>query len=142
MGINWGTRAGGGIGEMMVETSLSSGDARDEDSAILWYQRSAYDFVFFLVIIIILLNIVFGIIIDTFSDLRSQRDEKEKNARTMCFVCGIGRDRFDQEGETDFKSHCEWEHNKWHLLFYLIHCQAMKESDPENINAYEHYVLD
>ena len=29
------------------------------------------------------MNIVFGIIIDTFSDLRSQRDEKTRNMQTV-----------------------------------------------------------
>ena len=48
---------------------------RFDDISLDWYYRSAYDFIFFPLIIIILMNIVFGIIIDTFSDLRSQRDE-------------------------------------------------------------------
>ena len=39
--------------------------------------RAVFDFLFFLIIIIIIMNIVFGIIIDTFSDLRSQRDVRK-----------------------------------------------------------------
>ena len=80
-------------------------------------------------------------IIDTFSDLRSQRDEKTSNKETTCFICGIGRDQFDQEGLTDFKRHCAYEHNKWHYLFYLIHCQLLNEEEPDDINAYERFVL-
>lgn len=145
--VNLGMRAGGGIGEEMEGVDLldippeGPSPYRFADISLGWYYRSAFDFIFFLLIIIILMNIVFGIIIDTFSDLRSQRDEKTRNMQTMCFVCGIGRDRFDQEGETDFKKHCEFEHNKWHYLFYLIHCQQMSEEEPDNINAYERLVL-
>ena len=136
--VNWGTRAGGGIGENMAEIGLS-----DSNGSVspMWFRRSIYDFTFFLIIIIIMLNIVFGIIIDTFSDLRSQRDEKTNNMLTTCFICGIGRDQFDQEGATDFKRHCEYEHNKWDYLFYLIHCQNMSEYDSDDLNAYERYVL-
>ena len=136
--INWGTRAGGGIGENMAEIDLTGDDGLPQG---MWFQRSLFDFLFFLIIIIIILNIVFGIIIDTFSDLRSQRDEKTNNMLTTCFICGIGRDQFDQEGETDFKRHCDFEHNKWDYLFYLIHCQQMKEEEPDDLNAYERYVL-
>ena len=59
----------------------------------------------------------------------------------MCFICGIGRAQFDQEGQTDFQRHCEYEHNKWHYLFYLIHCQLLAEEEPDDINAYERFVL-
>ena len=143
--INWGTRSGGGIGETMADPDLWSSTPSDEDGhwdiMSEWYLRASFDFLFFLIIIIIIMNIVFGIIIDTFSDLRSQRDEKTKNKTTMCFICGIGRDQFDQEGQTDFKRHCTYEHNKWHYLFYLIHCQLLQEECPDDINAYERFVL-
>lgn len=145
--VNWGMRAGGGIGEEMESVPLldippeGPSPYRFSDISFDWYYRSAFDFIFFLLIIIILMNIVFGIIIDTFSDLRSQRDEKTRNKQTTCFICGIGRDRFDQEGETDFKKHCEFEHNKWDYLFYLIHCQLIAEEEPDSINAYERLVL-
>jgi hypothetical protein len=145
--INWGTRSGGGIGETMPDPSIWN-EERDIDAGVtdwsiawIWLIRSLFDFLFFLIIIIIIMNIVFGIIIDTFSDLRSQRDEKTSNKKTMCFICGIGRDQFDQEGQTDFQRHCEYEHNKWHYLFYLIHCQLLAEEEPDDINAYERFVL-
>ena len=145
--INWGTRSGGGIGETMPDPTLweSEPSIGGLDGKWVWNTawlvRSLFDFMFFLIIIIIIMNIVFGIIIDTFSDLRSQRDEKTKNMLTMCFICGIGRDKFDQEGQTDFKRHCEYEHNKWHYLFYLIHCQLLVEEFPDDVNAYERFVL-
>ena len=76
-----------------------------------------------------------------YSDLRSQRDEKTSNKESTCFICGIHRDQFDQDGQTDFKRHCAYEHNKWHYLFYLIHCQLLDEETPDDINAYERFVL-
>ena len=115
--INLGMRSGGGIGDMMNSPDLwmvtPTDSNADWQEYVNWFSRAIFDFLFFLIIIIIIMNIVFGIIIDTFSDLRSQRDEKTLNQTTMCFICGIGRDQFDQDGQTDFKSHCSYEHNKW-----------------------------
>ena len=46
-----------------------------------------FDMGYFLLIIIMLLNIIFGIIIDTFADLRNIEEEKEKDKKEKCFIC-------------------------------------------------------
>ena len=136
--IDQGTRNGGGIGDVLNPVSLEPGP--DGGGAGEWYKRSFYDLSFFILIIIILLNIIFGIIIDTFSDLRSQKEAKEDCKASMCFICGIERTKLDQDGN-GFVAHCETEHNKWHYLYYLIHCQYMKQIEPDDMNTYELYVL-
>lgn len=57
-----GVRAGGGIGEWIKQ-------AVREDSPYYWY-RMAFDLLYFVLVVVVLLNIVFGIIIDTFAELR------------------------------------------------------------------------
>lgn len=47
-----------------------------------------YDLLFFFVVIIIVLNLIFGVIIDTFADLRSEKQKKEEILKTTCFICG------------------------------------------------------
>eukprot|EP00945_MAST-04E_sp_MAST-4E-sp1_P005254 g5254.t1 len=138
--INMGVRSGGGIGDVLAEPSLDDADIKTAGAEGLWYKRAGYDMIFFLVVIIILLNIIFGIIIDTFSDLRSQKEAKEDCKQNMCFICGVDRNRLDQEG-SGFNEHVEREHNKWHYLFYLIHCQLTKETEPDDMNTFELYVL-
>ena len=64
-----GIRAGGGIGEALGHLN------RESDH---YWLRVFFDLSFFLVVIICLLNIVFGIIIDTFADLRDKRNELRK----------------------------------------------------------------
>lgn len=39
-------------------------------------------------VIIIVLNLIFGVIIDTFADLRSEKQKKEEVLKTTCFICG------------------------------------------------------
>ena len=62
--INHGLRNGGGIGDVLTR-------ARASDPMYLF--RFVYDLLFFFLVIIITLNIVFGIIIDTFADLREKK---------------------------------------------------------------------
>jgi len=61
-------RQGGGVGEALGEVPLS-----DQEN---YNKRYFFDLFYFLIIIIMLLNIIFGIIIDTFADLRDQKTLK------------------------------------------------------------------
>jgi len=58
----------------------------------LFYMRVLFDLsFFFLVIIIIIQNLVFGVIIDTFADLRTEKNKDEDMTRNTCFICGENR---------------------------------------------------
>ena len=50
--------------------------------------RVIYDLLFFFIVIIIVLNLIFGVIIDTFADLRSEKQQKEEILKNTCFICG------------------------------------------------------
>lgn len=50
--------------------------------------RVIYDLLFFFIVIIIVLNLIFGVIIDTFADLRSEKQQKETDLKNTCFICG------------------------------------------------------
>ena len=56
----------------------------------LFLFRMLYDLTFFfLVIVIIIQNLVFGVIIDTFSDLRAEKNKEEDMIKNTCFICGM-----------------------------------------------------
>lgn len=57
----------------------------------LFPARVVYDLLFFFIVIIIVLNLIFGVIIDTFADLRSEKQKKEEILKTTCFICGEAR---------------------------------------------------
>ena len=67
--INVGMRSGGGIGEVMGYPNYIDGKQ-------LYLFRSVVDFAFFFSIIIIVLEIIFGLIVDSFGELRELRDIK------------------------------------------------------------------
>lgn len=54
----------------------------------LFAARVVYDLLFYFIVIIIVLNLIFGVIIDTFADLRSEKQKKEEILKTTCFTCG------------------------------------------------------
>ena len=80
--LNEGLRNGGGIGDMLKPKSVQES---------LFAFRVIYDLLFFFIVIIITLNLIFGVIIDTFADLRAEKNENEENRRNTCFICGLDR---------------------------------------------------
>lgn len=67
--VNYGLRNGGGIGD-----STQAIDPMNETSE--YVAKFFFDIVFFVFINVISLNIIFGIIIDTFADMRQKNDDR------------------------------------------------------------------
>ena len=64
--LNFGLRAGGGIGDFLPSNSYFN------ESKEVYYLRALNDLSFFMIIILLFFNIIFGIIIDTFASLRDE----------------------------------------------------------------------
>lgn len=131
--VNYGVRGGGGIGEFLPTQTAVPENAQG------FYFRSLYDLSFFLLVITILLNIIFGIIIDTFAQLRDIDLSIINDTKNTCFICGIDKAVFDKDTEQGFEYHQEMDHNVWKYLYFIIH---LKEIDPTDLNGTESYILD
>jgi len=107
-----------------------------KDPLYVW--QLVYAFLFWALIIIILLNIIFGIIIDTFGELRTAHLAIKQNMENTCFICRSDRFVLDTKGG-GFESHVKSEHNMWHYLFAIIH---IREKDRNDYNGWEDYVAD
>uniref|UniRef100_A0A4W4FAS1 Inositol 1,4,5-trisphosphate receptor n=1 Tax=Electrophorus electricus TaxID=8005 RepID=A0A4W4FAS1_ELEEL len=125
--LNHGLRNGGGIADILRKPS------KDEP---MFAARVVYDLLFFFVVIIIVLNLIFGVIIDTFADLRSEKQGKEEILKTTCFICGLERDKFDNK-TVSFEEHIKSEHNMWHYLYFLV---LVRVKDPTEYTGPESYV--
>jgi len=66
--VNYGLRMGGGMGEFLPPQTYAPVNKQ------AYYIRLVYDLTFFLIVITILLNVIFGMIIDAFAQLRTERD--------------------------------------------------------------------
>ncbi|KAI7808035.1 putative inositol 1 [Triplophysa rosa] len=125
--LSHGLRSGGGVGDVLRKPS------KEER---LFAARVVYDLLFFFLVIIIVLNLIFGVIIDTFADLRSEKQRKEEVLKTTCFICGLERDKFDNKTVT-FEEHIKEEHNLWHYLFFIV---LVRVKDSTEYTGPESYV--
>ncbi|KAF2077069.1 hypothetical protein CYY_001636 [Polysphondylium violaceum] len=103
---------------------------------------TAYNLVFYIIVSIILLNVILGIIVDTFGQLRDQRASTEEYKSNVCFICSIERETF-QKKSIDFLKHIEDDHNKWHYLYFFAYLKERVSNGQLNqLNELEIYVLD
>lgn len=145
--LNQGLRNGGGIGDILraPSSSVSSIFKILKNSISLFFfafqealfvARVVYDLLFFFIVIIIVLNLIFGVIIDTFADLRSEKQQKELILKNTCFICGLNRSAFDNK-TVSFEEHIKSEHNMWHYLYFIV---LVKVKDPTEFTGPESYV--
>ncbi|XP_045110770.1 inositol 1,4,5-trisphosphate receptor type 1-like isoform X9 [Portunus trituberculatus] len=125
--LNHGLRSGGGIGDILRPPSNKEN---------LFAARVIYDLLFFFVVIFIVLNLIFGVIIDTFADLRSEKQISEEILKNSCFICGLTRASFDNKA-VNFEEHVKQEHNMWHYLYFYVQVNV---KDPTEFTGPESYV--
>merc|ERR1711988_118968 len=125
--VREGLLNGGGMADYLKPRSV-------EDKAN-FFARFFFDLSFFVVILIILMNIIFGIIIDTFSAMREMTESKLEDMKTTCFICSIDRYTFDRQG-TPFDIHIKQEHNMWKYLYYLVYLNTKDETEYTGLESY------
>lgn len=128
--INYGLRLGGGIGELST-TTMEAWNRQN------FYIKFFFDIAFFLLITTIILNVVFGIIIDSFAQLREESMLVAEDIKNKCFMCNIDRYTLDRDTEEGFDFHTEKDHNLWNYVYFIIH---LKQKDPSDYNGTESYI--
>ena len=93
--------------------------------------RFCFDLIFFWLIEIIMLKIVYGIILDSFNELRQAHNLIEKDMANNCFICNLDKDKCEKYN-INFKEHCEEVHNIWDYVFYMI---TLRIKEPSSLNA-------
>uniref|UniRef100_A0A8C3NRM2 Inositol 1,4,5-trisphosphate receptor n=1 Tax=Cyanoderma ruficeps TaxID=181631 RepID=A0A8C3NRM2_9PASS len=138
--LNHGLRNGGGdvSGDSTRRLFLLLNPLRPSRSPpplSLFPARVVYDLLFFFIVIIIVLNLIFGVIIDTFADLRSEKQKKEEILKTTCFICGLERDKFDNK-TVSFEEHIKYEHNMWNYLYFIVLVRVKNKTDYTGPESY------
>eukprot|EP01065_Artemidia_motanka_P042661 TRINITY_DN5763_c0_g1_i1.p1 TRINITY_DN5763_c0_g1~~TRINITY_DN5763_c0_g1_i1.p1 ORF type:complete len:2981 (+),score=515.22 TRINITY_DN5763_c0_g1_i1:142-9084(+) len=128
--LSQAVRAGGGVGD------LTSGHDWTASPLVLSVGLLS-DFFFFVLIQVILLNIMSGVIIDTFTKSREDKERIEADIRGSCFICGIESTQFDRQTEGGFESHVKGDHNMWCYIYFLHH---LREKDPVTFTGPESFV--
>lgn len=122
-----GVRYGGGIGFALEQVAKGDSD---------YWNRLLFDMAFFIIVPIILLNVIFGIIIDTFAELRDERAAKIEDMMENCFICGKNKFTFEIN-RISWNKHIQMEHNAYSYLAFLVYINSKELKD---CNGAEKYV--
>jgi len=126
--ILWGVRSGGGIGDVLEKLDI--------EASGVYAGRFFFDLTFFIIVIILSLNMVFGIILDTFGELREKKSDIEEDIRSRCFICSLESDLFQRQA-LGFEHHIKHEHNMWHYLYYFTY---LDHKNPDDYTSAEIHV--
>ena len=94
-----------------------------------------FDLTFFFLVIIILLNLIFGIIIDAFADMRDARNRAETDVKERCFICNLNRFEFETKNKSWF-DHTQKEHNAFAYLYFILYVQHKPDDQCTGVEKY------
>ena len=88
-------------------------------------------------IVLVFLNAINDIIVDTFQSLREEANELYEIKMNICFICSLNRTIFERIG-LDFEQHKEREHN---ILNYFHYVMKILNTDEQEFNSLDYQVL-
>ena len=132
--LDGGFRARGGIGDLAKRISYSKNSKH-------YIFRIILDDLFFLCIVIIMIDMVFGIIIKSFDVLRHRNQKYQKDKKNYCYICHSNRNSLEKS-RLNFKDHINITHNLWNYVEYMISLKLRDIKDLNNINKYVREKID
>jgi hypothetical protein len=133
-----GYKNGGAIGGFLAPPYLPDGEQLD-----VYWGKFFYDYLFNLIIAVLLFQIFSGIIIDKFGELREANEAKRKDAMNECFICGQKREELEKKlGYNGFRYHTLFEHNMWDYLFFIGYLRQKRNSYVNDYIELERYVIE
>lgn len=129
--LDYGLRFDGGIADRMKKSSYNS-----ERSYYIY--RFFYEELYFIALVMLMLNMIFGIIFEAFSELRNKEQAIEKDKKEICFICGMDKESCKKKGEK-LDEHLEHVHNIWTYVEYIM---GLRFVDLQETNAINSYVIE
>jgi hypothetical protein len=127
--VNYGFRMGGGLGDLQGVFNRNHGN---------YAGLTAFQLLAFIIVNVIFLNVIFGIIIDTFSALREEAQARKEDIENVCFICGFTNVDFSKKN-ADFDHHLTEEHDPWTYVNFIYH---MKKTGISELNGLEQFSYD
>jgi hypothetical protein len=128
----------GGIGGFMTPSVEVAGHEHDLNYFMV---RFFFDNLYYILLMIIMINIVSGIIIDRFGTLREDLAKYTFDLDNYCFICGFDKEIIEKlsKSQKGFRDHIKKEHYMWNYLFYIAY---IKNKDQTELTGIESYVAD
>merc|ERR1712072_554477 len=120
--------------------SLGAGTQPDGSETYVPNQhgRVFVDLAFWILLTVIMMNLVLGVIVDTFSQLREEQATRESEQLNKCYMCSNATYEFEKQ-PGGFTKHKEKEHNMWMYIYAALY---IKELDDGDRSYHQHYLHD
>ncbi len=125
--FNFGIRSGGGIGDV---TGM-----RPYSYSIWFWFKWITDMIFYITVILLVMNMINGIIISTFSQIREEGENRKNDMENVCFICARKREKFEKE-KKKFEDHVNLEHSQENYMKFLIALLLTNENDLNSEQTY------
>jgi len=129
--LDYGFRSGGGIAELLPVISYGTETGH-------FIARVFFNILFHVMIALIMINLFFGIIVDTFADLRDKNSNIQYDMDNVCYICQITRDSALNQN-MDFQKHIKLDHNIWNYVYFFTYLNI---SNPLSFTSLEKSVID
>ena len=127
-------KTGSGVGGYLSAAYYPTGSSES-----ISYGRVIYDNIQYLIIYVLLINMITGIIIDTFGELRQKNYERYIDSKSSCFICEKSLEDLEKLYGTDgFNYHINTHHNLWDYLFFIAYLHT-KMKTGKQLNTLELY---
>lgn len=104
-----------------------------------WYWfRFFTDMLFYITVILLIMNMINGIIISTFSQIRENNEFKKEDEDNICFICNRKRGLFEKK-KIHFDQHINKDHDTLNYVKYFITLMLLDES---TLNSDQSYILE
>jgi len=99
----------------------------------------AFTSIFVMIVNILLMNIIFGTIIDVFSKLREEKAAAEQQKLNVCYICSVTRQQYEKVSTSQgFDQHQKSRHN---LAGYVRFIYYIRTKNANDLTGAEHYAL-
>ena len=126
--LDSGLRARGCLGDSANKISYKR-------NKIHYIFRLLLDDIFFFLIVIIMIDLVFGIVLRSFDKLQHINYKYYYDKTNHCFICNSKKENLEKI-RINFKEHINNTHNPWNYIEYMIKIKLKDESDLNPINNY------
>jgi len=131
--LDFGFRRHSGLGEIIPKASFNYETA-------IYMSKFFFETSFYIVITVIIMNIVFGIIIDTFRELRITSREIDHEKENVCLICGAKKEDLERN-RISFSQHVNYSHDVWNYIQYMIKIMNSSPQDLTSINFYAYQMI-
>ena len=99
--------------------------------------RYALDISYTIIMVWLVWQMVSGLIVDTFESLRGNREDKEDDMKSKCFICGLDKEKIEKyyPGKEGFEKHLQ-DHSIINYFFYTFYLEDKDSSEYSGLESY------